>query len=146
MTDIRIERDFAVSPERLFRAITERADLVAWWGPEGMAAVDSQFDFTATGPWFAVIRGENGQDYKMSGQITRVDPPRTVGFTWGWHDDTDARGPESHVTLTVVETGSGARLIVDHRDLDEGEMAQSHETGWTSSLASLATHLNDQTS
>lgn len=37
MTDARLERDYPVSPERLFAAVTHPADLTRWWGPEGTA-------------------------------------------------------------------------------------------------------------
>lgn len=141
MTDIRLEREFAVTPARLYRAITESAELAAWWGPETMTLTEGQMDFTATGPWFAVVQSAEGQDFKMSGQVTHVDAPRSVGLTWGWHDDTDARGPESFVTLTVTETTAGARLIVDHRELPDDEIGGQHEQGWTSSINSLAAHL-----
>ena len=141
MTDIRLEREFAVTPERLFEEVTVGAELVQWWGPESMGVADSRLDFTASGPWFAVLRNPEGQTYKMSGQVTHVDPPRSVGFTWGWHDENDARGAESHVTFNIVETESGARLIVDHRELPDDDAGASHEQGWISSLASLAGYL-----
>ena len=141
MTDIRLERDFTVSPERLFVAITSKAELVQWWGPEGMSVSDSALDFSAPGPWFAVLKNAEGQTYKMSGQVTHVNAPRSLGLTWGWHDDKDARGAESFVTLTVVETAKGAKLIIEHRDLADDEIGARHEQGWTSSLNSLAAYV-----
>lgn len=143
MTDIRIEREFSVTPERLFSAITQSADLLAWWGPENMSVSEGQLNFTSTGPWFAVIYGSDGVRYKMAGQVTHVDPPRSVGLSWAWHDEEDQRGPESFVTLTVKQTTAGSQLVVDHRELGDGDIAASHEQGWTSSLASLATFLED---
>ena len=143
MSDVRLQRDFTVTPERLFRAITERADLVAWWGPESMRVVDSALDFSTPGPWFAVLTGEDGGHFKMSGQVTHVDAPRSVGLTWGWHDEDDRRGPESFVTLSVVETAAGARLIVDHRELPDDEIGAQHERGWISSVNSLAAYMQE---
>lgn len=141
MTDIRLEREFAVSPERLYRAITERADLTQWWGPETMRLAESRLDFSAPGAWFAMLTNDEGQRFRMSGHVTHADPPRSVGLTWGWDDENGGRGPESFVTFTVTATASGARLIIDHRDLPDGDAASGHERGWTSSLASLAAYL-----
>jgi len=141
MTDLRIEREFNVSPERLFAAISTQSDLLQWWGPEGMHVPKGDLDFTRTGPWFSVMQDGDGQQYKVSGQVTHVDPPKSVGFTWGWHDDQDQRGAESHVIFTVVPTSAGARLILDHRDLDDSEQSTRHEAGWTSSLRKLSTQL-----
>jgi len=142
MTDLRLERDFNVPPERLFAAVSAQSDLLQWWGPEGMFVPEGDLDFTRTGPWFSVMQGGDGQQYKVSGQVTHVDAPKSVGFTWGWHDDQDRRGAESHVVFTVMSTASGSRLILDHRELDDSEQSARHEGGWTSSLRKLTTLLS----
>jgi len=141
MSDLRIEREFKVSPERLFAAVSTQPDLLQWWGPEGMHVPQGDLDFTRPGPWYSVMQNGDGQQYKVSGQVTHVDPPKSVGFTWGWHDDRDQRGAESHVTFTVVPTDAGSRLILDHRDLDDSEQSARHEAGWTSSLRKLSDQL-----
>ncbi|MCP9481031.1 SRPBCC domain-containing protein [Shimia sp. CNT1-13L.2] len=142
MPDLRLTRDFNVTPERLFNAITRRADLLRWWGPEGMDLPEEHLDFSRTGPWFSVMRNSEGQRYKVSGQVTHVTPPRSVGFTWAWHDDSDTRGAESHVTFTIEKTDTGARLVIDHRDLGDDEASASHERGWTSTLNKLTNLLS----
>jgi len=142
MTDLRLERDFNVSPERLFAALTRQSDLLQWWGPEGMHVPQGDLDFTRTGPWFSVIQNDDGQQFKVSGQVTHVTPPQSVGFTWAWHDDLDQRGAESHVTFSIQETDSGSRLILDHCNLDDTEQSARHEDGWTSSLRKLSAQLS----
>ncbi|WP_299847164.1 SRPBCC domain-containing protein [uncultured Roseovarius sp.] len=132
MADIQITREFQVSPERLFRAVTEQAEILNWWGHDGMTIPARTLDFTRLGPWFSEMIGKDGTRYKLSGQVTHVTPPSSVGFTWGWHDAEDQRGAESHVTFTVEATEQGARLIVDHRELPGDDVAGRHETGWTS--------------
>ena len=143
MADIRLEREFSVSPERLFEVLSTRAALVQWWGHDGMTLPDEQLDFSTLGPWHASMVSDEGNRFKMSGQVTRVDPPRTVGFTWGWHDPDDQRGAESHVTFTVVETAEGAKLIIDHRELLSEEVAARHSAGWVGPLARLERFLSE---
>ncbi|UWQ91116.1 SRPBCC domain-containing protein [Aliisedimentitalea scapharcae] len=143
MTDLRLERDFPVTPDRLYVWLTDPAKLLQWWGPEGMTIGEHDLNLTKPGPWLSVMVGDDsGQKFKVSGQVTHVDPPKSVGFTWGWHDDQDQRGPESHVTFSVSETATGARLTIDHRDLDDSEMSASHERGWSSALSKLTAKLN----
>ncbi len=125
MTDLRLEREFKVSPERLFAAVSTQVDLLQWWGPEGMHVPQGELDFSRTGPWFSVMQNGDGQQFKVSGQVTHVSPPDSVGFTWAWHDDEDRRGAESHVTFTISATESGSRLILDHRDLDDSDLSGS---------------------
>lgn len=141
MTDLRLEREFSVTPERLFLWITTPEKLLKWWGPEGMDVPEHDLDLSRTGPWFSIMRNDEGQQFKVSGHVTHVDAPKSVGFTWGWHDDDDLRGGESHVTFTVVACNSGARLLVDHRELDDSEQSARHESGWTSSLRKLASNI-----
>ncbi|MBE1285456.1 MAG: SRPBCC domain-containing protein [Rhodobacteraceae bacterium] len=143
MTDLRLERDFKVTPDQLFNWITTPDKLLKWWGPEGVTIPESKLDFSKTGPWYSIMLGnDSGQTFKVSGQVTHVTPPKSVGLTWGWHDDQDRRGAESHVTFTVVETADGARLIIDHVDLDGSEQAQSHENGWNSTLEKLTRQIS----
>ncbi|HEX9859413.1 MAG TPA: SRPBCC domain-containing protein [Paracoccaceae bacterium] len=143
MPDLTLERDFDLSPARLFAFITSPEGLLQWWGPEGMTLPESALDFTRTGPWFSVMQGAEGQRHHVSGHVTHVDPPHSVGLTWAWHDPAGARGPESHVTLTVKPAGKGARLVLEHRELATAEAATRHGEGWTSTLNKLARVLGE---
>lgn len=144
--DAEFVRDYAVSVDRLWKAVTRPDELVQWFGPEGVRIESCEMDFTKTGPWVCTMRGlESGKRFKVSGQVTSVRPPKTgegyVGFTWAWHDDSDARGYESHVSFTVVATETGARLTLSHRDLPDMETAQSHSRGWLATLPKLDRYL-----
>ncbi len=142
MTDLRLEREFPVSPEKLFDWVSSPEKLLRWWGPEGMHLAEHDLNLSRTGPWFSILQNDESQQYKMSGHVTHVAPPKSVGFTWGWHDPDDKRGVESHVTFTVLASGTGSRLLIDHRELGDDEVSASHESGWTSALRKLSAHLN----
>lgn len=131
MAEVRITRDFQVSPERLFQAVTEQAEVINWWGHDGMTLPDVALDFSREGPWHSEMVGADGTRFRMSGQVTHVNPPRSVGFTWSWQLPEAMRAPESHVTFTIEPRAEGARLIIDHRDLPDDERGARHETGWT---------------
>lgn len=142
MTDLRLEREFPVTPEKLYAWVTTTEKLLKWWGPEGLHVPEHDLSFSRLGPWYSIMQNAEGQQFKVSGQVTHLDAPKSVGFTWGWHDDDDQRGAESHVTFTIIETVSGARLVIDHRELGDDEISANHESGWTSSLRCLAAELN----
>lgn len=135
-------RDYPVTVDRLWKAVTDPAELVRWFGPEGVYLRHCDMDFTREGPWVVEMIGrESGNLFKNSGQVTHVRPPHdghgSVGFTWAWHDDRDVRGVESHVTFTVEKTTTGARLTLSHRQLPSVEAVQSHTKGWLSTLRQL---------
>ena len=137
LEDLRLEREFPVSPETLFGYVSTPEGLAQWWGPDGMTVPEHTLDFTRKGPWHSVMVSPDGRRFKVSGHVTHVDPRKSVGFTWAWHDDADRRGFESHVTLTVTATDRGAHLVIEHRGLPDAEAAANHAKGWRSSLNKL---------
>jgi uncharacterized protein YndB with AHSA1/START domain len=99
---------------------------------------EDELDFSATGPWHSVMMNAEGKRFKVSGQVTKVKAPNLVAFTWGWHDETDARGHESHVMIEISETDNGqSKLVLSHQDLVDEESKTNHNMGWTSSLRKL---------
>ncbi|UYV36910.1 SRPBCC domain-containing protein [Rhodobacteraceae bacterium D3-12] len=144
-TDTALEfiRDYPVALDRLWLAITDPAQLVQWFGPEGVDLHECSLDFTRTGPWHCDMVGrESGDHFIVSGQITHVRPPNngqgSVGLTWAWHDANGQRTHESHVMFEVSETQDNrARLRLSHRDLPDMDAAQSHTKGWLSTLLCL---------
>ena len=137
MADIQLQRLFKVSAERLFEVVTSRRYLLDWIGHDGMTKPEDALDFSREGPWFVVMQDGEGARYKISGHVTHVDAPKSVGFTWGWHDPDDQRGPESHVTFTVHAVPQGAQLTIDHCNLDDSAQSQRHLAGWTASVDRL---------
>ncbi len=138
MPDLTLERRFDADPETVFAYISRAENLVRWWGPEGMSVPEHDLSLDRVGPWYSVMLGGDGQRYKVSGHVTHVDPPHSIGFTWAWHDEHDRRGVESHVTIRLVPAqGGGTAFHLHHADLPEGEAADSHERGWTSCLRKL---------
>ncbi|QPM91363.1 SRPBCC family protein [Pseudooceanicola algae] len=144
---LELVRDYPVTPDRLWRAVTEPEQLLQWFGPEGVYIAECQMDFRTTGPWTCSMIGrESGTRFKVSGQVTKVAAPEDgqaeVGLTWAWHDDSDRRGPESHVIFRVQATETGARLILRHSGLASAEQADSHSKGWLSALRKMDIHLS----
>lgn len=145
--EVEIIRDYNVTLDRLWAAISDPRELVQWFGPEGIDIMACDLSFDATGPWFCQMVGrDSGQKFKVSGVVTHSRPPNgesegSVGFTWGWHDEEDARGPESHVIFEVSAHDGKARLRLVHRNLPDVEVAQRHTQGWLSSLNCLDAYL-----
>lgn len=142
LQDLEFTRDYNVSIDRLWKAVTQPDQIVQWFGPEGVYIDSCTMDFTKTGPWMCDMVGkESGDHFKVSGQITHVRPPSgtegSVGFTWAWHGPDDKRGPESHVIFEVSSHGDQARFRLIHRELESAEMAQDHSRGWLSTLTKL---------
>ncbi len=138
MAELVLERHFPSPIEKVFAFVSQTEHLLKWWGPEGMNVPEHELSFAAPGPWYSVMVNDKGQRFKVSGQVTHVDPPHSVGFTWAWHNDSDLRGNESHVTIRLSKDGDNAtRFTLTHSDLEDEEQASNHKSGWTSSLRKL---------
>jgi len=143
MAELTLDRRLNADQARVFAFISQPDHLATWWGPEGMHCPDHTLDFTKTGPWHSVMQNKEGQKYKVSGQVTAVDPPNSVAFTWAWHDENDKRGDESHVTLSLTGNRDGTTTLrLRHVQLKTEDAAASHEAGWSSSLNKLETLAN----
>ena len=137
MADLVLERKLGASIDRVFQFITQPENLTQWWGPEGMTIPEGDLDFTRLGAWDSVMMNNEGQRYKVSGEVTDIAAPNRVAFTWAWHDENDARGLESTVTIELVEQSSGTLFRLTHVGLADDESSKNHEQGWTSTLNKL---------
>jgi len=137
MAEIIITRVFRAGLDHVFDYISKPEHILEWWGPEGMTVPMMKMDFGKQGPWMSEMHAPDGRIFKVSGEVTAVDPPKSVGFTWGWHDDSGQRGHESHVLIELEATGDMTRFTLTHSGLADQASADSHNDGWTSSLGKL---------
>lgn len=138
MSTLTIERRFSVAPARVFAFVTQTEHLMQWWGPQGMTIQEHNLDLSRRGAWSSTLVSPQGGRHKMSGEVLAVDPPSSVEFTWGWHDENDLRGHQSHVRFEIkASEGGGSEFKLVHMGLVDDESAQNHTKGWTSSLRKL---------
>jgi uncharacterized protein YndB with AHSA1/START domain len=114
------EQTYPHPPERVWRALTEPAELGVWLMPTNFTAqAGRRFTFDAR-PDLGIIDGE----------VLEVDPPRLLRCRWsGVFGDTV-------VTFTLVPVGGGTRLRVEHSGWDEAGLAHrdGFDQGWHSKL------------
>ncbi|MGR3343301.1 MAG: SRPBCC family protein [Paracoccaceae bacterium] len=143
MADLTMTRLIDAAPEKVFAYVSQTKHLLKWWGPEGMHVPEHDLAFEAVGPWMSVMMDAEGGSFKVSGHVTHVDPPKSIGFTWAWHDENDKRGVESHVTIKLVPAqGGGTEFELSHVDLPDDSSAASHKQGWESTLRKLEALIN----
>ncbi len=138
MTDLKLQRKFSADAETVFAYVTETEHLLRWWGPETITIAENDLDLSRVGPWASVMVNAEGTRYKVTGEVISVDPPRSVEFTWAWHDDDDKRGHESVVRFEIqpIDKG-GVDFTLIHSGLETEESVKNHNEGWTSSLVKL---------
>ena len=126
---IKAEIEIAATPERVFRSLTDPAELAAWWGSDEMyRTFDWTIDLRAGGKWSTSALGADGTKGTVDGEYVEVDPPRRLIYTWrpSWDD----------FAITTVQydlqpTATGTRLLVTHTGFGDRAMAAAGTgEGW----------------
>ena len=135
--DIVGEVEVAAPPERVYAALTDPAQLAAWWGAEGVyRTFDWESDLRVGGKRNCKAQNrKTGLTSTVRGEYLEVDPPRVLAFTW------EPSWEKVHPTVVRVEltrTATGTRLLLTHSGWREAVQARSsHEQGWPRVLGFL---------
>lgn len=127
------EIHIAAQPELVFRALTDPAQVVQWWGQKGVyRATEFVADLRVGGSWQIAGDGPDGGRFTVKGEITEIDPPRVLAYTWiaSWTGDA-----QTVVRWELSPTATGTRVAIRHSGLAaRPELAESY-SGWPRMLA-----------
>lgn len=140
MADDRVlvmERVFNASPEDVFDAFTDPAQVVQWWGPEGMSVPESSFDVRVGGVWATTMRSREGTEHHVSGVYRALDRPHRVAFTWAWRQEDGSRGHETLVDIAIAAVSAGSKLTLTQKTFATAEHRDNHVHGWALSFNDL---------
>jgi uncharacterized protein YndB with AHSA1/START domain len=142
----RIDRTIEVDapPQRVWRALTDPAELSAWFKVtiEGTIAAGTVAQMTST------HAGYEGQRFKV--WFIELTPPRRM--VWQWHpgevDPSFDYTSEARTTVTfeLEPSGSGTRVILSETGFDEISLARrakvfsDNSQGWSEVLTWLQRH------
>jgi glutathione S-transferase len=131
-----IERVFKASPEKVFKAWTDPAILVNWWGPEGFKAPECKMDVRVGGAWRATMVAPDGQQHISSGVYREISPPKRLVLTWAW-EEAGKRGHETVVEIDLESTKGGTKMRLVQSVFETMNSRDMHNQGWTSSFNDL---------
>ena len=117
--------------ERVWRALTDPAELAAWFWPPRLAA-EVTMEPTAGAAW-RIASPVAGM--AVGGTVLEADALGRIRFTWVW--DGEQRAEPSEVVIDV-----GPELTLTHTGLADGEEVANHEQGWQDCLARLAEYVS----
>jgi uncharacterized protein YndB with AHSA1/START domain len=110
---LRFERQLRHPVERVWRAITDPAELESWFPSRvelGELALGARLHF--------VFETENVEP--MDGQITELEPPRVLGFSWG----------SDQLRFELEPTAQGCQLVFSCTFTNDGLKAARDAAGW----------------
>jgi len=112
---LRFERTLAYPTERVWRAISEPAELERW--------------FPAAADWTPAT-GETFEAFGATGEVTEVDAPHRLAWTYAG----------DQYSFELVAHDDGCRLIFTHV-FDDRALAAQTAAGWETYLSRLEPHL-----
>jgi uncharacterized protein YndB with AHSA1/START domain len=129
LSTLRFERRLAHSPEKVWRALTDPAELTHWF-PQDLAGTFGpgeklSFVFRGEPP---VLGGEVLHEF--TGEVLEFDPPRVLAYTWA--GDT--------LRFTVTPDGDGCLLVFTDTFAEQGKAARDG-AGWHVCLEALEARL-----
>jgi len=129
MSGLTVERHIPAPPERVWRALTDPAELAAWFWPPRFETV-AELETREGG---ALRIASAPAELAVTGTVTAVDPGHGFSTTWRW----DGEDIETRVTIALTPDGDGTRVTVRHDGFADGEAAAEHVRGWNDCLDRL---------
>jgi uncharacterized protein YndB with AHSA1/START domain len=136
------EIDISAPPSRVFEALTNPDQLLHWFTDASCPVKFWKMDARPGGSRsYVTEKGNfvvNGVDeFVCHGQITEIDPPRLLVYTWisNWHLDKDMK---TLVRWQLTSTQSGTHVKVTHSGLaQEPEARKDYGSGWSGVVKKL---------
>ncbi len=140
---IRMARDFAATPERLFRAHTDPVLFARWVGPDATTTRIEHWDARTGGSW-RYVSAHDGTEYGFHGCFHEVRPDRIVQI-FTFEGDPDGVALE---TLWFDDLGDGrtrlrTQSLVDSFESRDAWLRSGMEVGVDEGYAKLERMLTD---
>ena len=134
---IKITRDFAATPEQLFRAHTDPDLFARWVGPDSASTRIDYWDARDGGSW-RFLGEREGEQFAFRGCFHEVSPDRIVQ-TFTWEGMPEGVALE---TLRFEDLGNGrtrlhAQSLVESFEARDGWLASGMEIGVNEGYAAL---------
>jgi uncharacterized protein YndB with AHSA1/START domain len=134
---IKITRDFAATPEQLFRAHTDPDLFARWVGPDSVSTRIDYWD-ARDGGSFRFLNEREGEEFGFRGCFHEVSPDKIVQ-TFAWEGMPEGVALE---TLRFEDLGNGrtrlhAQSLVESFEARDGWLASGMEVGVNEGYAAL---------
>jgi uncharacterized protein YndB with AHSA1/START domain len=122
--------------ERIFRTLTEPAELAKWWGPHGFRTPQAELDLSVGGGYRFTMQPPDGDLFHLSGEFLEIEPPSRLVYTFRWEEpDSDDR--ETVVVLSLDDVGDATDLSLSQGEFATEARLALHRSGWTDALEKL---------
>lgn len=148
--DLVITRIFDAPKELVWKAWTEPARFMKWWGPKGFTSSTCQIDLRVGGRYLFNMKAPNGREMWTTGTYVEIVPyeklvfldhmadekgnelsPEKMGLPPGWPS-------EIRTTVTFEDIGGKTRMTVIQHGMPVGDMTAGAARGWNEAFDKMA--------
>jgi len=139
-----ISRIIDAPRQKIFRAWTEPALLVQWWGPHGMTTPECEMDLWVGGQFRTLMRAPDGNEYPTMGVFLEIFAPQRLVFTDAFLPGWIPSGKAFMTAEVLLEELEGktrytARALHWSEEDRQAHEAMGFHDGWGQSLDRLET-------
>ncbi len=124
-----ITRVFDAPRKLVWQAWTDPEKLKHWSAPKGFTLPVSEGELRPGGKWRSCMVTPDGKELWLGGEYREIVEPSRLVFTHAW-DSEGKPGPETLVTVTLVERGGKTEMTFRQTGFDSVESRQGHSEGW----------------
>ena len=127
---------------RVFVALADPRQRVAWWGAPGrFQATHMQSELRTGGLWEMTGNGMGGKPFRVHGEYLSVENPSLLEFTW--LADWDDPGLTTLVRFDLCEVDGGTKVRLTHSGLATAGNRERYQ-GWPWLLSLLQAYVQKQ--
>jgi uncharacterized protein YndB with AHSA1/START domain len=134
--ELSIERVLPAPIEVVVAACTEADQLAKWWGPEGFAIPDLDFEPQVGSSYRISMQPPQGDAFSLHGEFQVVELPRRLAFTFVW-DPANPDDVETLADLTFGDHSGSTTVALRQTTFKTEERVALHRGGWTESFDKL---------
>lgn len=130
-TVVTVERTVKATPQQVYRAFTNRAELNNWFCNNSFVQAQENGAYVCI--W-------NQEQYTAAGIFKKLEENKAIEMTWRgtWKGDIEAA--DSIFSITIAEDGDKSIVTLTHRDIAE-DSAESYDWQWNKRLDDLKLYL-----
>ena len=122
--------------ERIFRSLTQPAELARWWGPSGFTTPEIELDLSVGGDYRFAMQPPDGDLFHLSGEFLEIAPPSRLVYSFRW-DEPDPDDQETVVTMSLAAVGDATEVTLVQGEFATQARLALHRDGWTDSFEKL---------
>lgn len=134
-----LTREIRAPRERVFAAWIDVKQASLWWAPRDFTPLSCEMDVRPGGVWRRRLRSPGGDVILKHGVYREISAPQRLVFTYITENAAGVVDPETLVSVTLADLGSGrTRLTLWHTAFETESSRDDHRGGWTGGLERLA--------